>query len=117
MAQAQRRTGSWTTARCWSITAGPWRPFPSTRRLRPPRRARSPSRRVSEKLVEPLAPEEVALDPDRVIDARTEVGSLWLERDAVLITPTVLKGGAWAGELTALMHAVLRPGMTLVDAG
>lgn len=64
-----------------------------------------------------LSPEPVELDRDRVVEAATEAGTLWLERDAELMTPAILKHRAWAGELSMLMHSVLRPGMTFVDAG
>jgi FkbM family methyltransferase len=64
-----------------------------------------------------LEPSNELVDRERVIDVETDVGSLWLERDAELMTPSVLEHGAWAGELTGLMRALLRPGMTFVDAG
>ncbi len=67
--------------------------------------------------VESLAPSDDSLDPARVVEAKTNVGSIWLERDAELMTPAVLEHGYWAPEITALMHAVLRPGMTFVDVG
>jgi len=72
---------------------------------------------VTETLVEPLLPEEGQLDPDRVVNVDADVGSLLLERDAELMTPSLLEHGYWAAELTNLMRAVLRPGMTFVDAG
>jgi FkbM family methyltransferase len=40
-----------------------------------------------------------------------------VERDADLVTPTVLEDGVWAPDTTALMRRLLRPGMTFVDAG
>jgi FkbM family methyltransferase len=67
--------------------------------------------------VKPLAPGADALDRDRVVEAETEVGTLWLERDAELVTPAILETGAWAPDLTALAYSVLRKGMTFVDAG
>jgi FkbM family methyltransferase len=67
--------------------------------------------------VEPLLPEPQQLDRDRVVEARTEAGTLWLERGAELMTPAILQSGNWADELTMLMRSVLRPGMTFVDAG
>jgi FkbM family methyltransferase len=67
--------------------------------------------------VEPLLPGEEALDRDRVIEAPADVGTMWLERDAELLTPAVLQYGAWAPEIGGLMRRLLRPGMTFVDAG
>lgn len=67
--------------------------------------------------VEPLAPSDEQLDGDRVIDVSADVGQMWLERDAELMTPSVVELGYWAADVTALMRHVLRPGMTFVDAG
>jgi FkbM family methyltransferase len=67
--------------------------------------------------VKPLAPGADELDRDRVVEAETEVGTLWLERDAELVTPAILQTGAWALDLTALAYSVLRKGMTFIDAG
>jgi FkbM family methyltransferase len=64
-----------------------------------------------------LPPGDEALDRDRVIEAPADVGTMWLERDAELLTPAVLKYGAWAPEIGALMRRLLRPGMTFVDVG
>jgi FkbM family methyltransferase len=65
----------------------------------------------------PLAPSAEELDRERVVEAETEVGKIWLEREAELMTPVVLREGRWATEITALMRSALRPGMTFVDAG
>ena len=46
-----------------------------------------------------------------------DVGSIWLEKDAELLTPTLLKGEDWAHDTISLMRRILRPGMTFVDAG
>jgi FkbM family methyltransferase len=70
-----------------------------------------------ENVVEPLLPDEGQLDPERVIEVEADVGSLLLERDAELMTPALLEHGYWAQELTSLMRAALRPGMTFIDAG
>ena len=63
------------------------------------------------------SPEPQQLDRDRVVESGTDVGSIWLERDAELMTPSILELGRWADELTALMRVALRPGMTFVDVG
>jgi FkbM family methyltransferase len=68
-------------------------------------------------IIDPLTPSPQSLDPARVVEADTDVGSIWLERDAELMTPAVLEHGFWAPEITALMRAALRPGMTFIDAG
>jgi FkbM family methyltransferase len=68
-------------------------------------------------IVEPLAPSAESLDRERVVQADTDVGPVWLERDAELMTPAVLEHGFWAPEITALMRSILRPGMTFVDVG
>jgi FkbM family methyltransferase len=72
---------------------------------------------VVEQLVEPLLPEEGRLDSDRVVEVEADVGTLLLEREAELMAPALLEHGYWAPELTGLMRASLRPGMTFVDAG
>jgi FkbM family methyltransferase len=68
-------------------------------------------------LVDALPPSDEQLDPARVIEVDAEVGSIWLERDAELLTSTVLAGGSWAHDTISLMRRILRPGMTFVDAG
>jgi FkbM family methyltransferase len=67
--------------------------------------------------VEALPPINERLDPERVIDAETEVGQLWLERDAEMMTPTVLESGRWQPDMSDLVSRLVRPGMTVVDAG
>jgi FkbM family methyltransferase len=67
--------------------------------------------------VEALDPSPDQLDQGRVIDAETDVGSLWVERDAELMAPSLIEHGYWAEEVTGLMRNALRPGMTFVDAG
>jgi FkbM family methyltransferase len=67
--------------------------------------------------VEQLSPTEDELDRERVVEAVTDVGAIWLERDAELMTPALLAQGGWAGDVTSLMRRVLKPGMTFVDAG
>jgi FkbM family methyltransferase len=68
-------------------------------------------------LVEPLLPSPEELHPERVVEVEADVGTIWLERDAELMTPSLIEHGFWAAELTALMRRALRPGMTFVDAG
>jgi FkbM family methyltransferase len=67
--------------------------------------------------VEPLPPSDEQLDPARVVEVDADVGSIWLERDAELMTPSVIEHGHWATDLIALMRNHLRPGMTFIDAG
>lgn len=57
------------------------------------------------------------LDPDRVIEAQTILGPLWVEREGGILTPSLLEGGMWDLTISTLMQNVLRPGMTFVDAG
>src|SRR5262249_2012553 len=57
------------------------------------------------------------MDPDRVIEKETDVGTIWLQKDAELFTPDVLRDGYWAQEITERMRKALRSGMTFVDAG
>jgi FkbM family methyltransferase len=67
--------------------------------------------------VEPLPPSDEQLDPARVIEVDADVGAIWLERDAELMTPSVIEHGHWATELIGLMRNHLRRGMTFIDAG
>ncbi len=67
--------------------------------------------------VERLAPIEQQLDPDRVIDVDTSVGPLWVERDAEVLTPSLIESGDWQLDVMALLSRVVRAGMTVVDAG
>ncbi len=67
--------------------------------------------------VEPLSPGEEKLDLERVVEVETDIGTLWLERDAQILTPTLLGGERWEPEVTDLLRRLLRPGMTVVDAG
>jgi len=68
-------------------------------------------------LVEALLPGDDQLDLERVIEVDTDVGSLWLERNAEILTPTVLESGRWQSDMNDLLRRILRPGMTVVDAG
>jgi FkbM family methyltransferase len=67
--------------------------------------------------VQRLSPSRQELEPDRVVDVETDVGPLWVERDAEILTPTLIESGRWQQDVIALMSAALRPGMTVVDAG
>jgi FkbM family methyltransferase len=67
--------------------------------------------------VEPLSPSDEQLDLERVIEVDTDVGSLWLERKAQVLTPTLIESGRWEPDVTDLLSRLLRPGMTVVDAG
>jgi FkbM family methyltransferase len=59
----------------------------------------------------------VTLDPAEVIDATTVAGPLWLNRADTLVTPGIESHGMYEAHVTALMHRLLRPGMTFVDVG
>jgi len=67
--------------------------------------------------VEHLPPSDEQLDRERVIEVETDLGHLWLERDSEILTPTVLAGGRWEPDMLDLLPRLLRPGMTVVDAG
>jgi FkbM family methyltransferase len=67
--------------------------------------------------VEHLTPGDDQLDRDRVIEVETDVGTLWVERDAEVLTPSLLESGRWQADMTDLLPRLLRPGMTVVDAG
>jgi FkbM family methyltransferase len=67
--------------------------------------------------VESLSPADEQLDLERVVEVDTDVGTLWLERDAEILTPTLLDGERWEPDVTDLLRRLLRPGMTVVDAG
>jgi FkbM family methyltransferase len=53
----------------------------------------------------------------RAIEADTDLGPLLLQKDAVLLTPTVVAQGIWEPSMNRLMRRYLRPGMAVVDAG
>src|SRR3954447_8612373 len=57
------------------------------------------------------------LDPERVIEAPTIVGPLWLERSGENVTRCLLDEGIWDLPISGLMENVLRPDMTFVDVG
>jgi FkbM family methyltransferase len=57
------------------------------------------------------------LDPERVIEAPTIVGQLWLERSGENVTRCLLDEGIWDLPISGLMENVLEPGMTFVDVG
>jgi FkbM family methyltransferase len=67
--------------------------------------------------VQSLPPGREDLDPERVVEVDADVGSLWLERDAEILTRTVMEVGAWAPDTILLMRRLLKSGMTFVDAG
>jgi len=67
--------------------------------------------------VEPLAPSDEQLDLERYIEVDTDVGTMWLERDAEILTPTLREGQRWEPDVTDLLRRLVRPGMTVVDAG
>jgi FkbM family methyltransferase len=63
------------------------------------------------------APPAAQLDPARVVEAPTIVGSLWLERSGENVTRCLLDEGIWDLPISGLMENVLEPGMTFVDVG
>jgi FkbM family methyltransferase len=67
--------------------------------------------------VEPLSPGDEQLDRSRVVEVDADVGAIWVERDAELMTPSLIEHGHWATEVTGLMRNVLRHGMTFIDVG
>ena len=67
--------------------------------------------------VGPLSPSDEQLDPEHVIEVETDVGPLWLEKDSEILTPTLLAGERWEPDMLDFLPRLLRPGMTVVDAG
>ena len=63
------------------------------------------------------SPGDEQLDPEKVIEVETDVGPLWLERNSEILTPTLLAGERWEPEMLDFLPRLLRPGMTVVDAG
>jgi FkbM family methyltransferase len=57
------------------------------------------------------------LDGTSLVEAETDVGTLWLDRADTLLTPEILEHGRYDPQLVAYMRRVLRPGMTVVDIG
>jgi FkbM family methyltransferase len=55
--------------------------------------------------------------PGDVVEARTAVGTLWLDATDTLITPLIREHHEWEGDVTAFIETALRPGMTFVDVG
>jgi FkbM family methyltransferase len=64
-----------------------------------------------------LAPTESGFDSTGAVDAETDVGPLWLDRDSEQVTPELLEQRRYQPALGALLRRALRPGMTFVDAG
>jgi FkbM family methyltransferase len=58
-----------------------------------------------------------ALDPEKVAEADTRLGPLWVEKAAEVVTRSLMEVGAWDWTISGLMEHLLRPGMTFVDAG
>jgi FkbM family methyltransferase len=57
------------------------------------------------------------LDPDLVVEAQTDLGPIWAERRAAIVTRSLLEHGHWDPVISGLMRKALEPGMTFVDAG
>jgi FkbM family methyltransferase len=57
------------------------------------------------------------LDAENVIEVNTDLGPLLVEKDAELLTPTLLFTRIWEPELNHLMRRYLQEGMTVIDAG
>jgi FkbM family methyltransferase len=58
-----------------------------------------------------------SLSADEVIEVKTDLGPILLQRDADLVTPYVLEHYTYARDVSDLLRRALRPGMTFVDAG
>ena len=56
-------------------------------------------------------------DPEIVVETQTDLGPLWAERDARVLTPALLATGTWDPTVGGLIRTALRPGDTFVDAG
>lgn len=57
------------------------------------------------------------LDPDLVVEVDTDLGPIWAERRAKIVTRSLLEHGHWDPVISGLMRKALEPGMTFVDAG
>jgi FkbM family methyltransferase len=57
------------------------------------------------------------LDPKLVAEADTDLGPLWVDKQADVVSPDLIERGEWQPDITGLMRRTLRPGMTFVDAG
>jgi FkbM family methyltransferase len=57
------------------------------------------------------------LNGDAIVEKETSIGMLWLEKDAQLVTPSLLEDGVWAPNVSQFMINLLDRGMTFVDVG
>jgi FkbM family methyltransferase len=57
------------------------------------------------------------LDLERVVEAEADVGTIWVERDAHILTDSLRRYGTWDAVISGLIRSTLQPGMTFVDAG
>jgi FkbM family methyltransferase len=57
------------------------------------------------------------LDPDLVVEADTDLGPIWVEKRAKILTDWLVEEGYWDPALSGLMRRALEPGMTFVDVG
>jgi FkbM family methyltransferase len=57
------------------------------------------------------------LDGDKVVEAETAVGPLWVHRQDRVMTPHLSTGTPWEPELSAFLETELSPGATFVDVG
>lgn len=62
-----------------------------------------------------LVPDE--LDPNDVVDIKTDVGQLYLHRNDQVMTPLISERGVWEPAEAAFLRALLRPGHTFLDVG
>jgi FkbM family methyltransferase len=62
-------------------------------------------------------PDSPSLDRDKVIEADTDLGSLWLQKGSEVLTGPILEYGYWEPTITPLLRKTLKPGMTFVDCG
>lgn len=58
-----------------------------------------------------------SLDPEHVVEADTDVGKIWVEKGAHVLTDSLLEHGYWDPTISGLIRKTLAPGMTFVDAG
>jgi FkbM family methyltransferase len=56
-------------------------------------------------------------DPERVVEVKTEAGTLLAEKSSETLTASLLEHHAWDPSITGLIRTALEPGMTFVDAG
>jgi FkbM family methyltransferase len=56
-------------------------------------------------------------DPDQVVELKSKVGKIFVERSAHILTDSLVEHGYWDPQISRLIRMLLRRGMTFVDAG